>query len=222
MLQDVSDVPNPDESDSPTEMALIDQTFKKTAPENTSFTRKWGLPQDSSGDGAETAERNSLDVTQSEIRDQSPGRKSRQRGSTAKSTKTKRVQRRGVPMREEFFSKIGWTRSFISGPAEPLHNLHMVWCHMCKTNFSIKTKGTVEILRHHRTENRDQKWRHEHLKSVDPVTGKVQHRVRGRNGKILSKIDLAQELPKFIHTELIDVGERFTFYDDHLMEVPLH
>ena len=122
-------------------------------------------------------------------------------------------------MREEFFSKIGWTRSFISGPADPLHNSHMVWCHMCKKNFSTKTKGTVEILRHHKTEKhlrRDQNGRYEHLKSVDPVTGKVQHRVRGRNGKILSKIELAQELPKFIHIELIDVGERFSFYDDYI------
>ena len=48
------------------------------------------------------------------------------------------------------------------------------------------------------------------------MTGKVQHRVRGRNGKILSKIELAQELPKFIHTELIDVGERFPFYDNYI------
>ena len=217
MLQDVSDVPIPDESDSSTEMAFTNKTFKKTAPEDTSSGRQWGLPQDSSVDGAEAVERNSLDVTLSEIRDQSPGRKFRRRGSTVKSAKTKRVQRRGVPMREEFFSKIGWTRSFISGPADPIHNPHMVWCHMCKKNFSFRTKGTVEILRHHRTEKhlrRDQKWRYEHLISVDPVTGKVQHRVRGRNGKILSKIELAQELPKFIHTELIDVG--FPFYDDYI------
>ena len=93
----------------------------------------------------------------------------------------------------------------------------MVWCHICKKNISIKTKGTLEILRHHRTEKhlrRDQKWRYEHLKSVHPVTGKVQHRVRGRNEKILSKIELAKELPKFIHAELVDIGERFPFYDD--------
>ena len=122
-------------------------------------------------------------------------------------------------MREEFLSKIGWTRSFISGPSDPLHNPYMVWCHMCKKNFSIKTKGTVEILRHHRTEKhlrRDQRWRYEHLKTVDLVTGKVQHRVRGKNGKILSKKDLADELPKFIHAELVDVGERNPFYEDYL------
>ena len=118
-------------------------------------------------------------------------------------------------MREQFFAKIGWTRSFIS--ADPIHNPYMVWCHICKKNFSIRTKGTMEILRHHRTERhlrRDQRWRYEHLKSTDPVTPKTQHRVRGRNGKILTKLEMAKELPKFIHAELVDIGERFPFYED--------
>ena len=133
--------------------------------------------------------------------------------------KSKRQPQRGVPMREEFFAKIGWTRSFISGPADTLHNPYMVWCHMCKKNISIRSKGTMEILRHHRTERhlrRDQRWRYEHLRTVDPVTNKMQHRVRGRNGKLLSKIELARELPKFIHAELVDTGERFTFYHDFI------
>ena len=120
-------------------------------------------------------------------------------------------------MREEFFAIIGWTRSFISGPADPIHNPYMVWCHICKKNFSIRSKGTMEILRHHRTEKhlrRDQRWRYEHLKSTDPVTLKTQHRVRGRNGKILSKMELAKELPKFINVELVDIGERLPFYED--------
>ena len=118
-------------------------------------------------------------------------------------------------MREEFFAKIGWTRSFISGPADPMHNPYMVWCHMCK-NFSIRSKGTMEILWHHRTEKhlrRDQRWRYEHLKSTDPVTLRTHHRVRGRNGKILSKMELAKELPKFLNVELVDIGERFPFYE---------
>ena len=122
-------------------------------------------------------------------------------------------------MREEFFSKIGWTRSFNSEPADPMHIPHMVWCHMSKKNFSVKTKGTVELLRHHRTEKhlrKDQPWHYEHLRSVNPATGRVQHRVRGRNGKIRSEIKLAQELPKFVHTELVDVRERFPFYEDFL------
>ena len=94
----------------------------------------------------------------------------------------------------------------------------MVWCHICKRNFSIKTMGTMEILRHHHRSakhlRRDQRWRYEHLESTYPITGKVQHRVRGRDGKILSKIQLAAELPKFIHMELVDVRERLPFYED--------
>ena len=87
-------------------------------------------------------------------------------------------------MREELFKKIGWTKSFISAPADPIHKPLIVLCHICKRNFSIKTKATVKIRRHHRTEKhpkRDQRWRYEHLKSVDPVTDKVQHRVRVRD-----------------------------------------
>ena len=122
-------------------------------------------------------------------------------------------------MREEFFANIGWTRSFIFGPAGPIHNPHMVWCHLCKKSFPIKTKGAVEILWHHRTERhrrRDQRWRNEHLKRVDPVSGKFQHRVRGRNCKILTKIELAKQLPNFIRAELVDIGERFHSYEDFI------
>ena len=95
----------------------------------------------------------------------------------------------------------------------------MVLCHICKKNFSIRSKWTLEILRHHGTEKhirRDQIWRYEHLKSTDPITLKTQHRVRGRNGKILSKIELAKGLPKFIHMELVDIGKRFPFYKDFI------
>ena len=112
-------------------------------------------------------------------------------------------------MREEFISKIGWNRSFISGPADP----HMVWCHICKKHFSIKSKGPYEIVRHHQTERhlqRDQKWRYEHLKSVDTISGKVQHRVRGGNEKVFSKIELAKALPKLIHEELVDFIKGFS------------
>ena len=161
----------------------------------------------------------SQDATLSEVREQTLSGKSKRASRDKKTPRPKRQTQRGVPMREEFFAKIGWTRSFISGPADPIHNPHMVWCHMCKKNFSIKSKGPFEILRHHRTEKhlrRDQRWRYEHLRSVDPVSGTIQHRVRGRNGRIMNKMELAKEMPRFIHTELIDIGERFPFYDDFI------
>ena len=204
------------ESDCAGEMALISATFeafnRKSTAETTSVPAQTGGVQSSS----QETDHSSQDVTLSEVRERTL--KIRDRQPSKKTAKPKRTPQRGVPMREEFFAKIGWTRSFISGPADPIHNPCMVWCHICKKNFSIGTKETREILRHHRTEKhlrRDQRWRYEnHLKSTDPITLKTQHRVRGRNGKILTKLELAKELPKFIHAELVDIGERLPFYED--------
>ena len=205
------------DTDSSREMALISQAFKE--PFRPASTSRKTTQDDPSQAGFESAEQSSLDATLSELRTQTSPAPPLASSSGKAPKRKRRKQTRGVPMREEFFSKIGWTRSFISGPADPLHNPYMVWCHICKKNISVKTKGTLEILRHHRTEKhlrRDQRWRYEHLKSVHSVSGKVQHRVRGRNGKILSEIELAKEMRHFMHVELVDIGERFPFYDDFI------
>ena len=218
-MLEVGGISMPEDSDSLGEMAPIANSFKRSSIENTRPAQQSSTFLESVGKGDESTGQSSLDATLSELREQPSTQKLQKEKSSKKTHKSRTTPRREVPMREEFFSKIGWTRFFLSGPADPLHNPHMVWCHMCKKNFSVKTKGVVEILRHHRTEKhlrKDQRWRYEHPRSVDPVTEKIQHRVRGRNGKILSKVELAQELPKFIHTELVDVGERFPFYEDYL------
>ena len=198
-------------------MALISKTFKQvpSLPQASSSTSV--PPTTQHTEETETSGVSSQDATLLEIQEKAKETKDQEPSRTKKSKKERRAPQRGIPMREEFFAKIGWTRCFISGPADPLHNPLRVWCHMCKKNFPIKTKGAFEILRHHRSERhlqRDQRWRYEHLKSTDPVKGKTQHRVRGRNGKILTKVELAKELPKVIHVELVDVGERFPFYED--------
>ena len=202
------------DTDSSGEMALISQAFKE--PFRPASTPRKATQDDPSQAGFESTEQSSLDATLSELRTQTSPAPPLASSSGKAPKRKRRKQTRGVPMREEFFSKIGWTRSFISGPADPLHNPYMVWCHVCKKNISVKTKGTLEILRHHRTEKhlrRDQRWRYEHLKSVHSVSGKVQHRVRGRNWKILSEIELAKEMRHFMHVKLVDIGERFPFYD---------
>ena len=204
-------------SDSATEMDLIPKSFKRTTN-----VQDAPVPQSSSQDVQEDIETDapeysSQDATLLEVRNQALGATTASSSKSMKKKGNKSLSKRGVPMREEFFSKIEWTRSFISGPADPLHNPHMVWCHICRKNVSIKSKGPYEILRHHRTERhlrRDQRWRYEHLRSTDPITGKTQHRVRGGNGKLLTKVELAKELPKFKNVELVDIGERFPFYED--------
>ena len=121
-------------------MDLITKSFKKTtnaqdAPE----------PQSSSQDVQEdvntnTPEYSSQDATLLEVRDQALGATTASSSKSRKKKGNKNLSKRGVPMREEFFSKIGWTRSFISDPADPLHNPHMVWCHICKKNFQSSLK----------------------------------------------------------------------------------
>ena len=207
------------ETDSATEMDLITKSFKKPTSAQDVPDPQLSSQEVQRDTDTDTPNYSSQDATLLEVRDQVLGTTTASSSKPRKKKGNKSLSKRGVPMREEFFSKIGWTRSFISGPADPLHNPHMVWCHICKKNFSIKSKGPYEILRHHRTERhlrRDQRWRYEHLRSTDPITGKTQHRVRGGNGKLLTKVELAKELPKFKNVELVDIGERFPFYNEFI------
>ena len=109
-----------EESDSAGEMALISATFeasnKNSAVKTTSFPAQTGLVRASS----QETDLSSQDATLSEVREQTLKTKDKQQSK--KAGKPKRVPQRGVPLREEFFTKIGWTRSFISGPADPIHN----------------------------------------------------------------------------------------------------
>ena len=208
-----------EETDSATEMDLISKSFKQTPALPLGRDTQVDAPRFLQQTGLEAEGSSSQDTTLHEMREQAQKDLGEEPSRSKKKKGNKRFSRRGEPMREEFFSKIKWTRSFISEQSDSLHNPHMVWCHICKKNFPIKSKGPYEILRHHRTDRhlrRDQRWRYDHLRSVDPVSGKVQHRVRGANGKILSKIELANQLSKFINAELVDIGERFPFDGDFI------
>ena len=200
-------------------MALISASFRPAAGDSASaLVATTSQARDVEMASQET-DLSNQDVSLSEVRERNLSGKSKSKTQAKKTTKPKRRPQQGVSKRKEFFAKIKCTRSVISGLADPPHNPYMVWCHICKKNFSIRTKGTMEIQRHHRAEKhfkKDKRWRNEHLKSSDPVTLQPQHRVRGRNRKHLSKTDLAKELPKFIHSELVDIGERFPFFEDFI------
>ena len=118
-------------------------------------------------------------------------------------------------MREEFFKGMSWARISVSGPMDPKRNRYRFYCQICKGNVSIYGRGPKEILRHHATERhlrKDQRWRYEHLRVVDPVTQVVHHHVRGRDGKLLSPLELEAESPKFIDVELVEIGVKLPFY----------
>ena len=82
--------------------------------------------------------------------------------------------------------------------------------------------GAREIVRHYQSEahlRRDQRWRYEHLCKFDKITGVTVHAVRGRDGHILSAIELEKEKPHFEFAPLIDIGPRFPFYEEYMAGV---
>ena len=161
-LGEVGDSSSSGESDSAGEMALITAALNPGQKEDSQNHPDPGTSSRQAEERALETDPSRQDIPLSEVREQALDATSKKKTKAKGPTRPKRLQQRGVPIREEFFAKIGWTRSFISGPADPIHNPHMVWCHVCKKNLSIKTKGPFEILRHHRSERhlrRDQRWR---------------------------------------------------------------
>ena len=125
----------------------------------------------------------------------------------------------GKVMKDAYSKGIQWTRPFVSGPLDPLHNRYKFYCQICKTNISIYSKGAREILRHYKTQGhlrRDQRWRYEYLSEVDSTTGKVTHQVRGKDVYILTPLQLEKEKPLFIDAPLVNIGDKFPFYDDYV------
>ena len=125
----------------------------------------------------------------------------------------------GKVMKDAYFKGIQWTRTFVSGPLDPLHNRYKFYCQICKTNISIYSKGAREILRHYKTQGhlrRDQRWRYEHLSEVDATTGRVTHQVRDKDGYLLTPLQLEKEKPLFMDAPLVDIGDKFPFYDDYV------
>ena len=93
---------------------------------------------------------------------------------------------------------------------------------LCKTNVSIFSKGAREILRHYKTEGhlrKDQKWRYSHLQETDDITGVTTHQVKGKDGYVLTPIELEREKPLFLDVPLVETGDLFSFYDDYMASI---
>ena len=101
---------------------------------------------------------------------------------------TRRKPKKLQVMKASYAEGMTWTKTFVCGPEDPINNKHKFFCQICKVNLSCKTKGALEVLRHHKTEKhlrKDQRWRYEHLKTTDPVTGRINYEVRDAFGQVL-------------------------------------
>ena len=139
--------------------------------------------------------------------------------SRGRPTQRRRI---GRIMKKEYFESMPWTRTFVSGPMDPKWNPNELYCQICKCKVSIRANGLKEILRHFSTERhlrKNQRWRYEHLTVDDPLTERPRDQVRGRDGRVLTNYQLQLELPHFISAELVDIGEKPSFYEEAMARV---
>ena len=131
----------------------------------------------------------------------------------------KLMSRPGKVMKPAYFKGIQWTKVFVTGTLDPVHNKYKFYCQICKTNVSIFSKGAREIVRHYQNEShlrKDQRWRYEHLGKLDKITGTTVHAVRGKDGHVLTAFELQKEKPLFETAPLVDIGPRYPFYDEYM------
>ena len=74
------------------------------------------------------------------------------------------------------------------------------------------SKGAREGVRQYEAEShlrKYQRWRYQHLRKVDKITGKINHEVSGKNGQIWSPTDPEEEKPLVENSPLVDVGDKY-------------
>ena len=77
-------------------------------------------------------------------------------------------------MKPAYFKGIQWTKVFVSGRLDPVHNKYKFYSQICKTNISLYSEGARETVRHYQSEGqlrKDQQWRYEHLASPTKLQG---------------------------------------------------
>ena len=139
--------------------------------------------------------------------------------SRRRQSNTSPLKKRRKFMKTAYFKGIQWTKIFVTVQLDSLHNKHRFYCQICITNVSIYSKGAREIIRHYQSEahlRKDQKWRFEHLGRIGKFTGLTVHAVRGKDGRILSALELEKEKPLFLSAPLVDIGQRFPFYEYYM------
>ena len=122
-------------------------------------------------------------------------------------------------MEPAYFKGIQWTKVFVSGPLYPVHNKYKFYCQICKTNVSIFSKGTREIVRHYPSEahlRKCQRWRFEHSGKKNKISGVIKHEVRAMDGLFLTALELEKKKTLLETATLVDIGSKYPFYEEYL------
>ena len=125
------------DTDSSGEMALISQASKE--PFRPASTPRKATEDDPSQAGFESTEQSSLDATLTELRTQTSPAPTLASSSGKAPKRKRRKQTRGVPMREEFFSKIGWT-TLVTPDSRAKTQIHLI-------RYFVQQLGDIGVLR---------------------------------------------------------------------------
>ena len=118
------------ESDSAGEMALITASYKTATQQ--SRTQADFITTTIGEQRGQDTDPSSKDATLSEVSEQTLSGKWKRTFKDKRSQRPKRQSQRVSPCAKSSSPTWRWTRSFIFGPADLIHNPHMVWCHFCK------------------------------------------------------------------------------------------
>ena len=149
---------------------------------------------------------------------------------TRKSIKERNAKRRQIPDDEKpyrpnrilsnaSFDGFEWAKVFATGPRDPNSHKYSFYCRFCDKDVSMYGKGRGELIRHYQRKSHfrvDQRWRYEHLRKVNPLTGVTRYFVRGWDGRVLDFSDLQKELPHFEDTPLVEIGPCYPYYNDYV------
>ena len=54
---------------------------------------------------------------------------------------------------EEMLQRVPWTKVFVTGPEDPMHNRNKFYCMICQVNVSIRAPGIYESKHHSQSHN---------------------------------------------------------------------
>ena len=132
--------------------------------------------------------------------------------------KRPRLQGRTFKIMKEAYKGIQWTCTFVTGPLDPEHNMHKLYCQIRKTNALIYSKGAREIVRHFQCESH---FRKDHIGGMNSWGRRTESTVAKstrsvKNGQILTPLELEKEKVHFMSAPLVKTGCSYPFYDDYM------
>ena len=179
-----------EESDSAGEMALIEQNFTRPITSSQVGQDRSLEEPFSTRENPEASDTSCQDGTFSQVREHAIAEKTFSSSSGKQARKKQESEEARKSNERRIFFKI-WVDPVFHRDRQT-HCIIQIWFGSISVKVTVLPKDqrrhcVITGPRNHL--RKDQHWRYEYLKSVDLVTKRVQHRVRGRDGRMLIELE---------------------------------